>query len=286
MESSATNEDVSVTYVSAFYNIGRVSSHPMLSFESYFARIEQLFALPIKLVFFTTSDILARLEGRYTPRADLIIHVEEVHPYAGYVGEIQNIWGSYQTNLPSKDTAEFAALTFAKFMWVKAAIDTNLHKTTHFAWIDAGLFKIATEADLIPSLIPHDKVRIMIMNYTTLSEVEDPNFVLTCRYRTAGGFFTGRADFMLRLCRFMITTSLSYLAQGQFGLEQEFMIICYVKHPDLFDPYYGDFHNLINGYYHPTDATPHWLIPRVRSEALRHNDQLELSRIDRYLSST
>jgi hypothetical protein len=271
----------SITFVSAFFNIGRVANHPLLKYDNYFNWINQLLKTPINLYFITTADIHDRLQ--YEPRNTLKFHIvtEDKIPFFDKLPLITQCWEKYRTNNKEKDTAKFACLTHAKFHCVQQAIANNPFDSTHYAWIDAGIFKIAKGTEELLQLTAPDKIRLLILNYIDNNETKHHNFVLTCRYKIAGGFFVGPKVLMIKFIDAMITEVEASLTQNIFGLEQEYMALVYKKHPELFEPYYGDFCDLITNYHACCNTA--WLIMQYLIKALENNDIGEAKKVAKYL---
>lgn len=206
--------------------------------------------------------------------------VEEI-PYYDRLTEIQGAWRNYITNNPRKDTPEFGAITHGKFKFLYQAIADDPFGDEHYAWIDAGIFKIALHPELIPGLIPPSKVKIMILNYISKEEVNNENFVNSCRYKCAAGFFVGPKELMRVFCLLILAQGEYDLYHKRFGLEQEYMAIVYRKHPEVFDPYYGDFSDLIINYYITNNNYD--IVKRILIEAIRYGDKEEAQKVAKYL---
>ena len=272
---------MTITFVTSFFDIGRKTDAPMQKFDNYFAWIESLLKLPVNLYFFTSPELHDKF--KYTPRPNLIFKFLPEVPYFDRIEEIKHAWKNYVTGNPTKDTAEFGAMTHAKFKFLCQAMADDAFGSSHYSWIDAGLLKVATSPELIPTLTPPDKIRMMMLNYISDSEVKDPNFIYSCRYKYAAGLFIGPKALMRVFCLRMIAQAEYDLFYGRFGLEQEYMAIIYRKHPELFDPYYGDFSDLIVNYAGP-NSNLH-IINNILKEALRHDDIDEAMKIAHYTNN-
>jgi len=171
-------------------------------------------------------------------------------------------------------------MTHAKFNFLCQSMTDDLFRSSHYGWIDAGLVKVATNIELIPMLSPPDKIRMMMLNYIS-NAVSDPNFIYSCRYKYAAGVFIGPKPLMRVFCLRMIPQAEYDLFYNRFGLEQEYMAIVYRKHPELFDPYYGDFSDLIVNY---SEARSNSHIAKgILNEALKHNDKQKAKKVAHYI---
>lgn len=270
---------MAITFVTSFFDIGRQTDAPMQKFDNYFAWIEELLKLPINIYFFTSPGLHNRFN--YTPRPNLKFKFLPEIPYFDRLDDIKEAWKNYVTGNTSKDTAEFGAMTHAKFRLLCQAIIDDPFGDDHYAWIDAGLLKIATNPELIPSLTPPNKVRMMMLNYISDDEVKDPNFVYSCRYKYAAGLFIAPKVLMRVFCLLMIAQAEHDLFYNRFGLEQEYMAIIYRKYPELFDPYYGTFSDLIVNYLGCNRNS--YVTKDILTTALKHNDKIEAAKVAKYI---
>jgi len=244
-----------ITYVTFFFDIGRQTDDPMNKFDNYFPNIERLLSMNINIIFFTTRDLLDRISKNFIipPR----INIQIMDYYFGFteIEEIRKIYHDeqYQTGNPKKDTPEFIALTLGKFDAIKEAIKINPFNDEYYAWIDAGVFKIARHPELLLTFSNNIEkinqgIKIMLLNNIEEKEIINHDFIKTCRYKVAGGFFLGQKDEMVTFCDLIIKEKNEFKAKNLIGLEQEFMAIVYFYHKKLFNPYYGRFTDLFTNF--------------------------------------
>lgn len=282
---------MSITYVSGFFDIKRRTEEPMQKFENYFQWIEQLLEKNIFLYFFTSQDLYEKLH--FKPRPNLVFKIldsslpdplqgSEGFPFSEHICDIQKFWGEmYSTNNPSKDTAEFAALCMSKFSMILMAMEANPFDTEHYGWIDAGLFKIAEQLDLLDTVKGYLKIRLMLINYISQNEVQEMDFVKSCKYKIAGGFFTGPKALLGDFARKILKRAIEDLDDKKFGLEQEYMAIIYRENIEIFDPYYGDFKDLLVNYSRCNESFN--LIYYNFQQTLIYKDEGERRRVGEYL---
>ena len=262
-----------ITYVSYFFDINRdISGTSLPSLDKYIDWMEQLFNLGLNMYFLTTFELHYKL--RYKPRSNLYFKFLEDVPGMNKLAEVRKRWEGYDTNNPKKDTAEFAILMHAKFPALLMAIEENIFNNDYYAWIDAGLLKIATHPQLLLTITPSDKIKLMLMNYIGKDEVSDPDFFRSTRYKIAGGFFTGNAENMKLLAEDLVQQKFT-------GLEQEYLALAYRKFYHLFDPYYGDYSELICNY--EKEKNNLWLAHRLLNVAIHHGDKEEEERVKKFL---
>lgn len=281
-----------ITFVSSFYNIGRSDNVPSdrNKFKNYFPHVEKLLSLPINLVMYTTQDIKDELE--FVERENLHFEITEDFTNKKMAEEIRKgfdeSYSKFSTANSLKDTPEYMCIMRGKSDLLKQEIQTNRFETTHFGWIDAGLFGVAPQHDLVEHIIPFDKVRLMFIQYCPLSATENPKFVTTPQYKVAGGFYTGRADYLLRFVEKVIEKSDEILRNHKiFGMDQEFMMTVYNEddREKYYDPYFGDFENLLDSYYEAKEPK-RWVIEQYYNHAMKYTDVVAMKKMARYMTKS
>jgi hypothetical protein len=266
----------SITFVSQFFDIGRNQNIDVLSLKNYITNINKLLQLNINILFYTTKQLHDQLQ--YTNRANLKFIFLDQPPWYDRLDKVIEVTKNYQTGFKDKDTPQFMCITLGKFQLLKDAIALNPFDNKYYAWIDAGIFKVIQQVNLLPEITPSELVKCMILNYTSEAEIASPTFINSCRYKIAGGFFLASSDNMIIFCDKILACASEYLNNGYFGLEQEFMAIVYVKNKELFDPYYGDFADLLTNYKYLHHN--YWLPYRVFNTA---TDDIDKDRVCKYL---
>ena len=82
---------------------------------------------------------------------------------------------------------------------------------------------------------PPDKIKCLLLNYIDSKEVINPWFVLSCKYKIAGGLFIGPKELMKNMSNLLIQHFLFYMNNGYVGLEQEYIAIIYKKYSYMFE---------------------------------------------------
>jgi Bacterial protein of unknown function (HtrL_YibB) len=270
-----------ITWVSALYDIGRKVDDEILRFDNYFHWIQSLLRRPLRMVFFTTPELRQRIN---IERPGLHYILEGEYPWQRRLPAVTATWEPGNIGAGCKDTPAFACLTVSKFEWLHRAahLPESLVPTRHLGWIDAGIAKLGVSIPTLAYLDPPDRVRFMILNYISRAEVAQHDFVRSCRFKLAAGLITGERHALSAFCNRVLTLADAKLNDGVFGLEQEFMALAYRQEPALFDPYYGDFCDIVDNYACPL-GTLH-CAHNVRRDASRHRDREELARVIAYLN--
>jgi hypothetical protein len=236
------------TFTTFFYDIGRKSQDPGSRVESYPSWIDSLLSLNINLVFYTTQAFHNVLT--YKARKNLIFVFQE--PDMTHLTKFKKSWKKYKTGNILKDTAEFACLTHEKFTHVLQTIEMDPFKGDYFAWIDAGISKVANSLHLLSKLQPKDNVSFMVMSGKTHLYKED-DFVLKPQQMIAGGFFIGGKNNMIQYCELMKKEK----DKDILGLEQEHMVNVYMENRDLCCAYYGYYQDIITNYHDMENSLDH-----------------------------
>jgi hypothetical protein len=94
-----------------------------------------------------------------------------------------------------KDTNEFMILMNSKTEFVKRAIENNVFQSTHFAWIDFGIYKIIKNVNTLQYL----KDLVIEQPGLYMPVINNPytfDFLSVC-WRFCGGFFIGDMESIL-----------------------------------------------------------------------------------------
>ena len=62
------------------------------------------------------------------------------------------------------------------------------------------------------------------------------------------GFFTGNAEYMYKVCDLIENKFLQYLELGYGHADEQLYSPVYFENPELFEQYYGDYHEMITNY--------------------------------------
>lgn len=259
------------TFVTALYNIGRKHDEEIYSFENYFnwlcCLVDKVSDSRFKLIIFIPKEIFEKFQKKdgyilvrdsiseniyHIERKEIIIYLSEEIPLMQFKEDYIQCWekNKYWTNNPKKDTIEFAILTHAKFLWLEKGIQMNPFSTSFFGWIDAGIVKVVkpSSIDIMTKMVQNNqKIKICQINDVNIQELI-PLFYLSCKYKFAGGFFTGSDVYLIRFIEAMKILRERLHKDGIFGFEQEYMAAVYIFMGDIFDPYRGDFQYIFENY--------------------------------------
>lgn len=280
-EHVTTNENDSTsnwTLVSFFIDLSKRpdASSKSHSLESYLERSRYVLSLPCNLVLFCNPEFVPhftklRQEFKLEHKFKCIPTEFEDLQLAPFWDQIVQNRKQNPYHFDPRNTPSYFILTTSKFLLVKKAIDLNPFSSTHFGWIDIGLSQISLKdpKEVLNVLgEQRDKFSLCYINYTAEHVMNSlPVYYQYGRCGTACGFFTGRHDYMKTICDLVHEKFVQTVKAGYGHAEEQLVPPIYHKHPELFQIYFGDYHQLIKNYVHVTEkpeTTLNLLIPNCR----------------------
>lgn len=149
-------------------------------------------------------------------------------------------------NVPEMCVAEYNIIMWSKVDLLWKAIELNPFESTHFCWLDFGLGEYAN-IDRFPSVF-HDKIRLLCRS---MPEASDLNRIVMCKShknRFAGGFITGRIDYLVGFILSVNEEIQKCLDLNVVDCDQTMYSNVYLQNKDKFDLYFGDWDSIIVGY--------------------------------------
>ncbi len=109
------------------------------SIEKYVEYGKKLIALPINKVIFIERAVHEEHFSDFTDANTTFIFIEKKDLYLyQYVDQITDFCPN--TDSPQKDTLEYMFVQCNKTEWIREAIDRNPYLSSHFVWIDFGIW--------------------------------------------------------------------------------------------------------------------------------------------------
>lgn len=152
-----------------------------------------------------------------------------------------------------RNTASYYLICMARYAMLKKTISENPFGSTHFAWLNICIERMGytnlIELDNV-FLQGRDKFSTCYIDYRPRWLVENPAEY----YRYGGlcsmcsGFFTGNAMYMSRFCDLIEESFMWYLERGYGHADEQLFSAVYFKEPEIFNVYYGDYHQMIRNY--------------------------------------
>lgn len=177
-------------------------------------------------------------------------------PYMRYLTQVNNN-RSKTKPIDTRNISEYFLLTCSKYWFIKKAIEFNPFTSSHFAWMDFGY---SHAAELSQKLLDdafsvnRNKLSFCYIDYTSKEVVEDIvryyDHGLIGRCGTSGNFFTGSKDIFDKAIP-IIESHIKYTINSGYGHNDEQIIPpIYLKYPDMFEFYFGDYRHTLSNYIH------------------------------------
>jgi hypothetical protein len=151
-----------------------------------------------------------------------------------------------------RNTPSYYLVCMVRFLMMIDVIQNNPFSSTHFAWINLCIEHVGiNNIRAIPAALAvnRDKFSACYINYIAKSITEDlPTYFQYGRCSMASGFFTGNAYYMKNVCELLLGQFQECLDLGYGHADEQLFQLVYVRHPDLFEHYYGDYTEIITNY--------------------------------------
>lgn len=195
------------------------------------------------------------------PRTRIVTMDFEDFPLTSRRDQIIKARGGPCCHADPRNTASYYLFCMARYAMLKGAIDNNLFKSTHFAWINICIERMGYQnlVHLDEALsVQRDKFSTCFIDYVPKRIVEDlptyfgPKGCRTCGARCSmcSGFFTGNAKYMRDVCSKLENEFVRCLDAGFGHADEQLYPIVYYRNPSLFDWYCGDYTEMITNYAH------------------------------------
>jgi len=158
----------------------------------------------------------------------------------------------------NRNTASYYLFCMARYVMLREAILQNPFGSTHFAWINFCIermgFKNLIRLDEGLS-VNRDKFSTCYIDYIPRTLVENTEeYFKWGRCSMCSGFFTGNKHYMYEVCGLIINKFLEYLGKGYGHADEQLYSPVYFENLDLFEHYYGDYHQMITNYKYIYDS--------------------------------
>jgi hypothetical protein len=150
---------MSITFVTALYDIKRNVDGDGRSFEEYLSWFKETLKIKSPMVVYVDRSLenFVKENRKNLPTKIIVQDLEEV-PYYFLNDKIQEILNdkNYQDKIGCPQRVEckmslYNVIIYSKFKWIKESICNNYFKTDYFMWIDAGLSRFFQQHDINPN---------------------------------------------------------------------------------------------------------------------------------------
>jgi len=151
-----------------------------------------------------------------------------------------------------RNTASYYLFCMSRYLMLKETIRTNPFGSTHFAWVNLCIERMGylNLVHLEEALsVNRDKFSTCYIDYINPELVFNlPEYFKYGRCSMCSGFFTGNKRYMGVFCELMENRFLQYLVEGRGHSDETLFSSIYFENPELFEHYYGDYHQMITNY--------------------------------------
>ena len=255
------------TIVSAFFNIGRKSWHGFeQSVHSYLSQAERVFSLDDYMVIYIQPELMDFVKHhreKYSLKTKMIpMTLEELSLYK-YKEPIEKIMQNpeFQDGLAVPDCPEvtqplYDIVVWSKIPLVSKTIDINPFNTSHFVWLDFGIHRQMLKESMLnkPLLsdIP-DKIKLLCLRYPITEDLDIKKFYKSHSNRLSATMITGSAENFKILHHYFEQEIERCLNQNLVNNDRSLLCQIFLKHPELFELYYGWWGEQITNYYEITE---------------------------------
>ena len=152
----------------------------------------------------------------------------------------------------NRNTASYYLFCMCRYIMLKDVITQNYFNSTHFAWINfcierMGIHNVARLPEALS--VNRDKFSTVYIDYIPENLIKNTKeYFLYGRCSMCSGFFTGNAEYMYKVCDLIENKFLQYLELGYGHADEQLYSPVYFENPELFEQYYGDYHEMITNY--------------------------------------
>lgn len=270
--------DQRYTIVTAFFDIKRDSwdafSRPI---DFYLNNAKRVLSLDDYMVIYTEPQFIDFVMGQrqwYKDKTKIIVLETTDLPYYKYKDQIQAIMedpnfkqGLVFPSCPEVSKPLYDVLAWSKLPLVVRALDDNPFNTTHFAWLDFGtLAHMLPDSALGGTLLTEvpDRIKILCRSLPSPTDLNIEQFYKSHTNRFVATLFSGDASTLRLLNHYMEEEVQECLRKKVVESDQALLSIIFLKHPELFELYYGDWADLITNY---TQKTSRAVTPKMAMQA-------------------
>jgi hypothetical protein len=283
-----------LTLVTAYYDINLYEQRPKdRDKDFYMKHAEFLFKLPIHIVFFVSPedhDYVLQKRINYGHLEKTLVIPKNIHDlvWSGKHPDIKALSDKnpVKNSARVKDGSYYYTLTWNKMYMVEEIMNRNPFGTTHFGWIDFGLYHVVKfnvpkidESFLKPDT---DKVKVLEIRWISKKEANDLK-MYTQFYRTkiAGGLWVGGSMYLKIFFREFKKYLYTVLSNELIAHEELIMGLVYHHNYDIFKPFYGDFCHLLINYYKIVKPSK-WMLINI-DFCIKDNNHSHVNDICRHL---
>lgn len=252
------------TVVSMFFDLHKLkdASKETRSRDFYLHHGKYTLSLPFPLVLFCDSKTRPILQSIRDTSVDTekvpTIYIEkdltEYDFYKMHIPMITEHRKHVELYVNHRNTPSYFLLTMFKLHALEIARQHNFFNTTHTTWFDFGCHHIAPD-DFEESAYqmlcnPKPKIAACYIHYRTKNEMQHmKQYVPGGPCGIAATVITCENSYIERFYNSTLSIFHEMLTQEVGHSEETCMAYCYMRHPELFTLYYGDYYSILKNYH-------------------------------------
>lgn len=250
---------MSVTFVTALYDISRDKNGDGRTFEEYLSWFGETLKVKSPMVVFVDESLKEFVEKhrKGLPTKVITQSIEEI-PYYFLNGKIQKVLDdeNFKSKIGAPQRVEckmslYNVVIYSKFPWIKKVIEENPFNSDYFMWIDAGLSRFFDQHGVstknpYPSESAEETLidnKDSVLIHTSMSYYPDLVNASTCteeyfwdaRTWVMAGLWGGGSEVLAKFCDMMDEVLQNkMLKNGVINNEQNAMAYLYKNNDDMF----------------------------------------------------
>jgi hypothetical protein len=152
----------------------------------------------------------------------------------------------------NRNTASYYLFCMTRYVMINKIIEENPFQSTHFAWINVCIERMGWKnvMSLNDALsVNRDKFSTCYIDYQPKELVENyQEYFKFGRCGMCSGFFTGNIEYFKKFNDLILETFYECLEKGYGHADEQLFSIVYFRHPEIFEHYFGDYHQMITNY--------------------------------------
>ena len=248
------------TLVTAFFNLRKYPGQVQegaIPIESYLEHAKFVLSLRVNLVIFCDEEFVdffnqERKKHGLSNYTMTVIKSLDQFSFFKYKEKVEHNRAYFKPVPDKRNTPVWSLMCCSKIEMVKQVIEANYFKSDFYAWIDIGIAKVAGphKQQLYRALKEYrEKCSFCYIHYTPKSIMNDLNqYYNFGRCGTACTFYTGSKNNLLKLYDLFKEEFVKTVEAGFLHADEQLIPYIYMKNPDFFEFYYGDYHTLLINY--------------------------------------
>lgn len=248
----------SLTIVSCFYDLSKYEpENNRRGLDFYLEKIKDFLRLDYPLILFTESHLVSifqEIRKEYGLENKTTIISRELSDLYYYKYHHSRILENYSKNPikhsnPNKDTPNYIIIMLEKVEMIAESIDLNPYKTSHMAWMDAGISHIAKMDHIDETLQSFpQKVQVYMLNHFR-DRILPPKIHYThMTYVIAGGFWMGPNNLLLQHCQHFNDEAENAIINGFCPNDEMILTLTIYNHRNIYSFAFGDYNGIIENF--------------------------------------